>query len=172
LPRGELVCTTPSSEGCAVAAHRFNRVVVRRSRRKVSHRHAVDHVRETLIPPVDRFCLATEVFGIRAIVHHRVLDQAAASIGRPSDDGGFVGRRFQCRSLIAWALRQFVRRVLAARAGPFRRFLLRHLFRRGGCSLGLSRPLPLFLCHQRVVKLLIALFTPSSAPSPPIESTV
>src|SRR5439155_25510465 len=61
LTGGELVYrVTPSSEGRAIAAHRFNRVVIRRSRRKVHHRHAVDHVVETLIPPVWRFCLAIE----------------------------------------------------------------------------------------------------------------
>src|SRR4029077_12708658 len=89
LTRRELVYSiTPTSEGRAVAAHRFNRVVVGRSRRKVRHIYAVDHVREILIPPVGRFCPATEVLGVRAVVHHRVLHQAAASIGRPPDNGG------------------------------------------------------------------------------------
>ena len=84
-----------SSERRAIAAHRFNRVVIRRSRRKVHHRHAVDHVRETLIPPVGRFCPAVEVLGVRAVVHHRVLDQATASVCGPSDNGGFIRRRFR-----------------------------------------------------------------------------
>src|ERR1017187_7409990 len=87
------------SEGRAIAAHRFNCVVVRRLRRKVHHRHAVDHVREILIPPIERFCPATEVLGVGAVVHYRVLDRAAASIGHPSDNGGMIRRRFQCRSL-------------------------------------------------------------------------
>src|ERR1039458_10385576 len=98
LTCGELVYgVTPSSERRAIAAHRFNRVVVSRPWRKVHHRHAVDHVREILIPSVERFCPATEVLGACAIVHHRVLDRAAASIGRPSDNSGIIRRRFQCR---------------------------------------------------------------------------
>jgi hypothetical protein len=93
LTCGELVYSVAlSSEGCAIAAHRFNRVVVRRLGRKVHHRDAVDHVRQILIPPVKRFCLAIEVLGIRAVVHYRVLDQAAASICRPSDNDGFIRR--------------------------------------------------------------------------------
>ena len=100
LTCGELVYSVPpSSEGRAIAAHRFNRVVVRRPRRKVHHRHAVDHVREISIPPIERFCPATEVLGVRAVVHQRVLDRVAASIGRPSDNGGISRRLLQCRSL-------------------------------------------------------------------------
>src|SRR3982074_1688002 len=71
LTRGELVYSVAlSSEGRAIAAHRFNRVVVRCSRRKVHHRDAMDHIRETLIPPVSRFCPAIEVLRVRAVVHH------------------------------------------------------------------------------------------------------
>ena len=100
LTRGELVySSTPSSEVRAIAPHRFNRVVVRGLRRKVHHRHAVDHVREILIPSVERFCLATEILRVRAVVHYRVLDCAGASISRPSDNGGIMRHPFQCGSL-------------------------------------------------------------------------
>ena len=104
LPASRAVCgevvysVALSSEGRAIAAHRFNHVVVRRSRRKVHHKHAVDHIREILIPPVRRFRPAIEVLGVRAVAHHRVLDQAAASVCRPSDNGGIIRRRFQFRS--------------------------------------------------------------------------
>lgn len=100
LTRGELLYGfTLSSEGSVIAAHRFNGVVVRRCRHKVYHIHAVNHVREILIPPVKRFCRAIEVLGVRAVVHQRVLNQGAASIGRPTDNGGIIRRRFQRRSL-------------------------------------------------------------------------
>src|SRR5882724_1553147 len=100
LTGGELVYSvTSSSEGRAIAAHRFNRVIVRRARRKFHHLHAVDHVGKIPIPPVDRFCLATEVLGVSAVMHHRVLDHAAASIGLPPDNGGIMRCRFKYRPL-------------------------------------------------------------------------
>src|SRR5438477_12532442 len=93
---GELVYSaTLFSEGLAVAAHRFNRVIIRGSRCKICHKHAVDHMREILVPTVKRFCLVTQVLWIRSVVHHRVLNRAAASVGRPSDNGGIIRRRFQ-----------------------------------------------------------------------------
>src|SRR6266576_1756945 len=75
LTRGELLYVfTLSSEGSIIAAHRFNGVVVRRRRHKIYHIHAVNHVREILIPPVKRFCRAIEVLGVGAVVHQRVLN--------------------------------------------------------------------------------------------------
>lgn len=109
LTRSETVYRgTPSSELRAIAPHRFDRVVVRGLRRKVHHRDAVDHVREILIPSVERFCPAAEILRVRAVVHYRVLDCAGASISRPSDNGGIMRHRFQCGSLDDLHARSFL----------------------------------------------------------------
>jgi hypothetical protein len=97
---GELVYSAASSaQRRAIAAHRLNRIIVCCSRREVGHIHAVNHGRQILIPPIRRISLAIQFFWVRAVMHHRVLDQAAASVGRPSNNGGIIRRRFQCRSL-------------------------------------------------------------------------